>query len=168
MNGTDTANVLPCGMGNAGFWRYGNYFPTAMGSSLPHGRTPDFALTAAECMETQPKSFVADGAQCHHFRQGFAQTWANHGRSPEMSGLPSLSSSPCSLIFSRDHSCITVNSSGWFFWRCSINVSPLMSCQALCPGVQLAFGFLPPSGGLEKWRDKHKKPLNHLCQELSL
>lgn len=46
MNGTDMANVLPCGMGNAGFWRYGNYFPTAMSSSFPHGRAPGIALTA--------------------------------------------------------------------------------------------------------------------------
>lgn len=76
MNGTVTANVLPCGMGNAGFWRYENYFPTAMGSSFPHGRAPGFALTAGcQCMETQAKSFAVDGAKCHHLRHGFAQCW---------------------------------------------------------------------------------------------
>lgn len=31
----------------------------------------------AECMETRAKSFVADGAKCHHLGHGFTQRWAN-------------------------------------------------------------------------------------------
>lgn len=46
MNGTDTANVLPCGMGNAGFWRYENDFHSVMDSSFPCGRAPGVALAA--------------------------------------------------------------------------------------------------------------------------
>lgn len=73
MNGTDRANALPCGMGNAGFWRYGNSFPTASPSHMAELQTSHWQQ--AEGMETQAKSFVADGAKCHHLRHGFSQCW---------------------------------------------------------------------------------------------
>lgn len=158
MNGTVTANVLPCGMGNAGFWRYENYFPTAMGSSFPHGRAPGFALTAGcQCMETQAKSFAVDGAKCHHLRHGLPSVGKSWREPWGVKTAITLFLSH-SLSLSRDHPCITqcphlADSSGGVPW---------MSCQAQCPGVQMAFGFLPPSGGLGKWRDKHINSLNHL------
>jgi len=46
MNQTDTANVLPHGMGCAGFWRYENDFHSVIDSSFPCGRAPGFALAA--------------------------------------------------------------------------------------------------------------------------
>lgn len=146
MNGTDTANVLPCGMGNAGFWRYGNYFPTAMSSSFPHGRAPDFALTAAECMEIQAKNFVADAAKCHHLRHGFAQTWE------VMEGVLRYQDChhPLALSAAWAFPEIIPVSHSALIWRCSISIPSLMSCPAQYPGVQMAFSFLPPSGGLGK------------------
>lgn len=123
MNATVTANVLPCDMGNAGFWRYENYFPTAMGSSFPHGRAPGFALTAAcECMETQAKSFAVDGAKCHHLRHGFAQCWEIMEGALRCQGChhPLPLSQPG--LFQRSFPYHTVHSSGWLFWRFSIKL----------------------------------------------
>lgn len=73
MNGSNTANVLPCVMGNAGFWRYENNFHSVMGSSFLGGRAPSICSHQAECMGTQTKSFVADGAKCHHVTQCWAR-----------------------------------------------------------------------------------------------
>lgn len=125
MNGTVTANVLPCGMGNAGFWRYENYFPTAMGSSFPHGRAPGFALTAGcQCMETQAKSFAVDGTKCHHLRHGFAQCWEIMEGALRYQDCHHPLPLPQLELVQRSSLYHTMPSSGWLFWRCSMNVMP--------------------------------------------
>lgn len=99
----------------------------------------------AECMETQAKSFIADRTKCHHFRHGFAQCWeimevvlrfldCHHP-------LPLLAARvfPGTIPIIPISHCAHLADASWG--------APLMSCQAQCPGVQMAFGFLSPSGG---------------------
>lgn len=78
-----------------------------------------------EPMGTQAKSFVADGAKCHHLRHGFAQCWATTeepmGCQDHHCSLP-----PCILGFCRGRSCISCCSClPSSFWRCSIKLSSI-------------------------------------------
>lgn len=113
----------------------------------------------AEGMETQAKSFVADGAKCHHLRHGFSQCWEI------MEGV--LRCQDCHHPFPLPSAWafreIILVSHSALIWpmllevlhkHCIINVMP----SSVSRGSD--FGFLPPAGGLGKWRDKHgKKPI---------
>lgn len=113
MNGSNIANVLPCGMGNAGFWRYENNFHSVMGSSFLGGRAPSICSQQAERMGTQTKSFMADGAKCHHFTQCWTRTEGalgcqdhHHPKSEQRSFL---------------HHVMQLSVQLW--WRCSMQLS---------------------------------------------
>lgn len=77
----------------------------------------------AECMETRAKSFVADGAKCHHLGHGFTQRWANMdgalGCQDHHRPLPP----PQPGFWQSSFLHHTAQLSARLFWRCSIKLS---------------------------------------------